>query len=59
MTHLEQDCISQPLAGCEVKNIGVEGKSDFSDWVDLMEAIELLCPTWPAPSAQVDGLFRM
>jgi len=22
-------------------------KDDLSDWVDLMEAIEALCPVWP------------
>lgn len=23
------------------------GKGDFSDWVELMEVVELLCPVWP------------
>lgn len=27
------------------------GKRDLADWVDLMEVVEALCPTWPPRSA--------
>ena len=23
------------------------GRGDLSDWVELMEAVEALCPVWP------------
>ena len=23
------------------------GERDLADWVDLMEVVEALCPTWP------------
>ena len=36
-----------PLAG-EVVATSLPGKSDLSDWVELMEAVEALCPVWPA-----------
>ena len=36
------------LAG-EVVATSLPGKSDLSDWVDLMEVVEALCPVWPAP----------
>ncbi|HJU25093.1 MAG TPA: hypothetical protein VJ722_00315 [Rhodanobacteraceae bacterium] len=26
-------------------------KGDFSDWMELMEAVEALCPVWPKPQA--------
>ena len=26
--------------------------TDLSDWVDLMEVVETLCPVWPAPERQ-------
>lgn len=35
------------LAGNQVLDTGAVGKSDLSDWIDLMEAVEALCPVWP------------
>lgn len=28
------------------------GRSDLSDWVELMEVVEALCPVWPPPPAR-------
>lgn len=37
----------EPLAGGRVLDIVQVGKGDLSDWVELMEAVEALCPVWP------------
>lgn len=37
-----------PFAGCDVPKVEVPGKTDLSDWVELMEVVEALCPVWPA-----------
>lgn len=41
------DKVPYPLAGPAVKKITLPGKSDLSDWIDLMEVVEMLCPVWP------------
>lgn len=38
-----------PLVGNDVVKIALPCKSDLSDWVDLMEVVEMLCPVWPEP----------
>jgi hypothetical protein len=35
------------LAGGYVVSVSPPGKNDLSDWVELMEAVEALCPEWP------------
>lgn len=40
--------LREPLVGGTVLDVVHAGKGDFSDWVDLMEAVEALCPVWPA-----------
>lgn len=48
--------VHEPLAGERVLDVAQAGKGDFSDWVELMEAVEALCPVWPAaPSGKCDG----
>ena len=27
-------------------------RSDLSDWVELMEVVEAMCPVWPPPPAR-------
>lgn len=37
-----------PLAGPAVKPAQpAPANPDLSDWVDLMEVVEMLCPVWP------------
>lgn len=37
----------EPLAGGNVLNVARASRADLSDWVELMEAVEALCPVWP------------
>ena len=37
-----------PLAGGGAAT-SLPGRSDLSDWVELMEVVEALCPVWPPP----------
>lgn len=48
-----------PLAGGEVLSIAHPGKTDLSDWVELMEAVEALCPVWPVVSRDEGGCYRL
>ena len=48
--------VREPLAGGRVLEVVQAGKGDLSDWVELMEAVEALCPVWPAaPSGKRSG----
>lgn len=40
--------VREPLAGGGVLDVVQAGRGDLSDWVELMEAVEVLCPVWPA-----------
>lgn len=46
---------SEVLIGRSVASASVPGKSDLSDWVDLMEVVEALCPVWPAQVVVGEG----
>lgn len=48
-----------PLVGPNVKHVTLPSKSDLSDWVDLMEVIEALCPKWPARPVEKYGDFKL
>lgn len=37
----------EPLAGGRVPDVVQTGKDDLSDWLELMEVVEVLCPVWP------------
>jgi hypothetical protein len=41
---------SLPVGKCTLTPVFIAqlGKGDLSDWVELMEAVEALCPVWPA-----------
>lgn len=41
------DGVREPRAGGRVLDVVQAGKGDLSDWVELMEAVEALCPVWP------------
>lgn len=51
--------VREPLAGARVQDIAQAGKGDLSNWVELMEAVEALCPTWPAAPVGVHGGYRL
>lgn len=40
------DRVAEPLAGTHVASAPLSGKGDLSDWVELMDAVEALCPVW-------------
>jgi hypothetical protein len=35
------------------------GKGDLSDWLELMEAVEALCPVWPVVPLGVQDEYRL
>ena len=39
--------VREPLVGGDVLDVVQVGKGDLSDWMELMEAVEALCPVWP------------
>jgi len=41
------DRMAEPLVGGYVASASLLGKGDLSDWVELMEVVEALCPVWP------------
>lgn len=41
------DRMAEPLTGSYVISTLLPGKGDLSDWVELMEVVEALCPVWP------------
>lgn len=48
-----------PLVGPAIPKISLPGRSDLSDWLDLMEVVEALCPQWPARPAEKYGQFKL
>lgn len=59
MTKADRDPF--PLVGPAVKKATLPGKSDLSDWLDLMEIVEPLCPKWPArePIKKAGNVYRL
>jgi hypothetical protein len=49
--------VREPLAGGDVPDSVQAGKGDLSGWVELMEAVEALCPVWPTPKRGDGGKF--
>jgi hypothetical protein len=39
--------VAGPLVGGYVVSGSLPEKEDLSDWVELMEVVEALCPVWP------------
>jgi hypothetical protein len=43
-----------------VQNALPASADPIADWIDLMEAVEALCPTWPAPDPPPRGwVYRL
>jgi hypothetical protein len=53
------DHVSEPFVGGEVASIVQPGRTDLADWVELMEAVEALCPVWPPVDRQREGRYRL
>jgi hypothetical protein len=50
----------QPFAGAAVSSAPARGRGDLADWVELMEAVETLCPVWPVRDpAAGEGGYRL
>ena len=50
--------IREPLAGSDVLDVVQAGRGDLSGWVELMEAVEVLCPVWPKGKHQMAKQFE-
>ena len=50
---------TEELAGRDVASISVPTNSDLSDWIELMDAIEALCPVWPEHPAREAGIYKL
>ena len=48
-----------PLVGNAVIKTRLPAKSDLSDWVDLMELVQALCPKWPSRPIEKYGEFKL
>ena len=48
----------KPLVGGDVLDVVQAGRGDLSDWVELMEAVEALCPVWPRGKHSMAELFE-
>lgn len=51
--------VCEPLAGRRVLDVVQAGKGDLSDWVELMEAVEALCPVWPDAPLGMHDEYRL
>jgi hypothetical protein len=51
--------VREPLAGSGVPDVVQAGRDDLSDWVELMEVVEALCPVWPAVDMVRAGTYRL
>lgn len=47
--------VREPLAGGAVPYVVQVGRGDLSDWVELMEVVEALCPVWLERKRGCDG----
>ncbi len=51
--------VREPLVGGDVLSVAQTGRGDLSDWVELMEVVEALCPVWPEQERVVGGVSRL
>ena len=50
--------VREPLVGSDVLDVTQVGRGDLSDWMELMEAVEALCPVWPRAERQMVKQFE-
>ena len=53
------DGVRELLIGPRVLYAIRSGEGDLSDWVELMEAVEALCPVWPKMGVTRVGTYRL
>ena len=51
--------VREPLISGNVLDVVQAGRGDLSDWVELMEAVEALCPVWPVREQPVVGAGKL
>ena len=51
--------VREPLVGGDVLDVVRVGKGDLSDWEELMEAVEALCPVWPERERPMVGAGKL
>jgi len=49
----------EPMAGGNVANATPPGRADLADWIELMEAVEALCPVWPVVLPSEHGGYKL
>ena len=47
------------LGGGDVMEVVRIGTGDLSDWIELMDAVEALCPVWPAKEHATGGVYLL
>ena len=61
--HLDMGEVREQLAEPLVGDAGVGfrpvARADLSDWIELMEVVEALCPVWPERRAAIGGEFKL
>lgn len=55
----KHESVRDPLVGGDVPDVVLAGKGDLSDWVELMGAVEALCPVWPARERQLVREYKL
>jgi hypothetical protein len=51
--------VRESLVGGDVLDVMQAGRGDLSDWVELMEAVEALCPVWPVRERQLVREYKL
>ena len=55
----KHESVREPLVGGYVLDVVQAGTGDLSDWVELMEAVEALCPVWPVAPLGMHDEYRL
>ena len=50
----------ESFVGGRVRTVSAPANGDLSDWVELMDAVEALCPVWPPKEGiRTAGIYRL
>ena len=55
----QPDKVREPLARGAGVGFRPVDRGDLSDWVELMELVEALCPVWPERRPAMAGKFKL
>lgn len=55
----QPDKVREPLAGDVGVGFQPVARGDLSDWVELMDLVEALCPVWPERRPAMVGTFKL